>query len=82
MRPVDHPGIGVGHKVEVHGIHLVDLHHLQAPQHLSNVAHLPFQVHSSPEDGSRARMLQGRQSGLPSQPDVIALIPHVAPYAI
>lgn len=28
MRPVDHPGVGVGHKVEVHGIHLVDLHHL------------------------------------------------------
>lgn len=29
MRPVDHPGIGVGHKMEVHGVHLIYLHHLQ-----------------------------------------------------
>jgi hypothetical protein len=32
MRSVHHPGLGVGHELEVHGVHLVDLHHLHMPQ--------------------------------------------------
>ena len=39
MRAVHHPCVGVRNELEVHGIHLIDLHHLQHGQQGSNLSH-------------------------------------------